>query len=322
MPCPADAGFLAPERHALALDGVEAHPERGGLLRGDLADVGRLLGGGHRAGRERRPSACRPSATRGGSGPCPPGRRRAARRRAGATSAATSRDRLRLDPLALLDEPAGPRDQLRAGHPASTPRPRGQRHLVDPALARRGRTPQGPGAPVPIGRAVERVDRLGAGDAAREDRLVGVRDVGRREPALVARSPTRRRVRRAATSASCRPGSPRSRGGVASSSPVGHEQLAVVPRLRLPSSVGKIASSAPARSASRRATTSRRGRCSSRRPAATAGSCRTASVDDHAQAALQVRGRRRRERPCLDHERGSGAASTPAGMRPVDRVRG
>ena len=40
---------LADERHPLALDGVEAHPQGGRLLLGDLADVGRLLVGRHRS---------------------------------------------------------------------------------------------------------------------------------------------------------------------------------------------------------------------------------------------------------------------------------
>ena len=42
------APLLADERHALALDRVEAHPQRRRLRLGDLADVGRLLVGGHR----------------------------------------------------------------------------------------------------------------------------------------------------------------------------------------------------------------------------------------------------------------------------------
>ncbi len=41
----ADPAALAAERHALALDGVQAHPQRGGLLRRDVADVGALLVG-------------------------------------------------------------------------------------------------------------------------------------------------------------------------------------------------------------------------------------------------------------------------------------
>src|SRR6185295_19620299 len=43
-----NATGLADEGHPLALDGVEAHPQRGGLLLGDLTDVPGLLLGRHR----------------------------------------------------------------------------------------------------------------------------------------------------------------------------------------------------------------------------------------------------------------------------------
>ena len=44
-----DAARLADERHPLALDGVQAHPQRRRLLRRDLANVGGLLVRGHRS---------------------------------------------------------------------------------------------------------------------------------------------------------------------------------------------------------------------------------------------------------------------------------
>ena len=44
-----DPAGLADERHPLALDRIEAHPQRGRLLLGDLADIGGLLVGRHRA---------------------------------------------------------------------------------------------------------------------------------------------------------------------------------------------------------------------------------------------------------------------------------
>ncbi len=78
---------LAAERHPLPLHRVEAHPERGRLLAGNLADVGRLLVRRHRAAPDDRPSACRPTARPGGSDPCSPRPRRASRRRAGARCA-------------------------------------------------------------------------------------------------------------------------------------------------------------------------------------------------------------------------------------------
>jgi hypothetical protein len=46
-PADPDPARLATERHPLALDGVETHPEGAGLLRGHLANVGRLLVGRH-----------------------------------------------------------------------------------------------------------------------------------------------------------------------------------------------------------------------------------------------------------------------------------
>src|SRR6476646_1426915 len=59
------------------------------------------------------------------------------------------------------------------------------RHVVDPALARlTDAPPDRPRAAAADGCAVERDDRPGAGDAAREKRLVGVSDVGRPEASL------------------------------------------------------------------------------------------------------------------------------------------
>ena len=256
-PSPGPAPIARPprrERHALPLHRVEAHPQRRGLLARRPRGRRPPPRPPSSAGRERRASACRPSATRGGSGPSCPTPSTAARRRAGATSGATRATAGGLESLALLDEPPGPGDQLRPRHRAACDRPPRDTSSIQRSRASRTRRQTGPGGPSPIGRAVERDDRQDAGDAAREERLVGGGEVGAARGA----APTGRSRRRPAMPEQPGPhragqdrrrpaaASPARRRGPRTGSPS-------CPRSGRRRASRKIASSAPARSASRRA---------------------------------------------------------------------
>ena len=170
-----DPLLLADERHPLPLDRVEAHPERRGLRLGDLADVGGLLVGRHRpaaddvlrlADHQPREVVAVHRAPRRDEevvAQLEP-RLEAAQRRVG------------LEALALVDQLAGPGDELVAGHvaAASSATPRDERLAV-------GARPQRPGAGPAVAdrRALEARDRQDPGDAARDERLVGLGEVAR-----------------------------------------------------------------------------------------------------------------------------------------------
>ena len=228
-----DPAGLADERHALPLDGVEAHPERRGLLLGDLADVGGLLVGRHRPAAD---DALRLADHQPGEVVAvhAPPRRGEQVVRALEPDLERGERRVGLQPVALVDQLAGRRRSARRGSCARPRRP-------DHRLAVRPRPPRPrPGPAVADRRALEPGDRQDPGDAGRQERLVGRRQVGRRQAALDRPEADARRPSRAATTGSSRAGS-RSRA-TASRAPAGHRRarrtrkmLAVVPSDRWPS---------------------------------------------------------------------------------------
>ena len=100
----------------LALDRVEAHPQRGRLLRRRPRGRRRPPRRASSAARGRWPSACRPAATRGGSGPCCPTRSasRSSESWSQICSAPSDGSAVRRSPSAI--ELPRPADELVAGH--------------------------------------------------------------------------------------------------------------------------------------------------------------------------------------------------------------
>ena len=184
---------------------------------GDLADVGRLLVGASSAGRGRCPSACRPSATRGGSGPCSPSRdSRSSDSCSQIWSAPSDGWATSRSPSAMSCRVRG--DELVAGH--GRPRRRRADHRL--AVGAGAQRPRPRACPSPIGAPSNAVTGRMPATLERQERLVGARR-GRRASAAPSTGAARR----------------------APPSPSSHDR--VVPGRIAQSSDGVASSSAPSR---------------------------------------------------------------------------
>src|SRR6185369_16802322 len=137
------------EGHALAIDRVEAHPKGRGLRLGDLPDIGSLLVGPERPAAD---DLLRLADHQPGEVIAihrPPGsyEQVVAELEPGLEAAQA---RLALEPVALLDELAGPGDELVAGHRGVSPR-------MNASRSARARSVHGPGRPDPIDSPANRV---------------------------------------------------------------------------------------------------------------------------------------------------------------------
>ena len=238
------------ERHPLSLDRVEAHAQGRRLLLGHLADVGRLLVGGHRAPADDPLRLADHQPGQVVAVHAPPGRRQQVVRALEPDLEPAER-RVGAQALALVDELAGRGDQLVARHASTSPRIIASRSRARPPGPR-------PGQAGPDRRALEAGHRQDAGDARGQERLVGGRQVGRCQAPLDRLGARPGRPSPGATSGWSRAGS-RSRATAwrAPGRRPGRDGPGRCSRSWPPTggrpTVRKSASSAPARRASRRA---------------------------------------------------------------------
>ena len=171
-----DPARLADERHRLTLDRIEAHPQGGRLLLGDLADVGRLLVGGHRPATD---DALRLADHQPGEVVAvhAPPRRGQQVVRSLEPHLERGERRVRAQPVALVDQLAGAGDEVVTGHAGPSPA------WIIASRSARARRVHGPGRHS-RSRPRQTGDRQDPGYARAQERLVRRRQVRRREATL------------------------------------------------------------------------------------------------------------------------------------------